>query len=1474
MDDSKNLYPPNCILKGTNIKITTDEGLSNATIGNIIGNQLAITVTGTGYTLAGWCTIKDDIILVYRNSSYILIYKVRQTNETTFILVTNKEIYSGLCSISDKVQIIGRYETEKIQKIYIADENYMIKSFNVATWNNDTECVLTTTGLTSSINYYPSERFNILNEIQLETPVFLNYISGYYPSGMIQYAYRLYNLNGVETNFSECTPLYPLTFYNGTDLRTFQGTSVSTPSGQGLSITISNIDTSFEYIEVISLFYSSKEATPLIRIINKYNNNGSLTFVDTGLEFQGTLTLDEFTIAKNPILAKTLATKNNKLFIGNIKEDVFDFDYDTRIYRYQGSTSALYTTSNTPINGDTRIYITILPDRWVYQTYNSSTTNWNTISTPALLSTIPETHNCINIFNSSFDGTNRYNSTKENAFGVSVLGGSGVNIDLTFGTKVYELEQNIPTEAENRKITTSITQTNEKYIKGIERGFNRGDVYRFGMVGYDKYGRSSYVKWIADIKMPDNHDLPYITEDPIYKTTYGNLLYPIFTFSNVPTEVIDIQIVYVKRDNNDRLVTSTALGIGVDDDNGTPGNYSCMSSLFYPPVNILHLATVRGDALQFTTHKIYELETPDALFNNSTLLFNKINPIGLLEHDFTLRQPIGTPDVGDYDSIVKFRTFTPLVSETYSLPIHEYKKMGINEITSLSDGTTTYPFANVGDDDQSYDVTSSKGTCYIATTPNYFNNTVINSTTKSVLCQLIKTTIQYGGNEYINRQNNIYIPASIRYNKNTSLVLECLQGDTYICYFDYLRCPKIERAGVVQQAMGQEVCYIPLETPYNLYLRNDHSCFKSLSVMLPSPSTDTFVALKYTDYWFTDELVYYKLNNVYNKLNDIQRFIPKPLRFEENKYNHTLVKYSNVKINGEEKDSFCKFGALNFNTLNGQCNELNYLIEFNNEVYCFQDNGVSLAAIDRQESTTGSSGSSLVLGTGSALQRFDYYSTEIGCKDTSTPIVSTNGIYWLDINRKSFYRLTKDIECLSVTKKLNSWFKNTTDDNSTQIGLYNPIDKLVYITVNNIYPNTIASITSLGSNIYRFSFTTSGLFTHMNTYKRTLFRIDDVYKIQSHYYKIKAIDPYYIEVENIDGYTPTGTIDLTEYIFYNNNYTIIYYELLDYFESFYNINKVKYLKNNRAFLSINTTTTELSLYLHNFGDYNKFYTTLYPTKLELVTSGTGQDAYEFTNLNWYSEITNDGVDDPTRTLDSILVENDYQQTRVIPLIPKLNETDILDTEATDYEFYRHIITDIYYVNDVVWNGLSTNIFYICILNTIAGIALTNTTYWIPYKLTNLRLNIRGWDIQVPRAKDFDENLAEILWDGISKYKLNTYYYEGDVVLYKNNRYTCRKSIKPYTGLTYINIGDLVYYTSSKLVYRSITGILNDPPTHVADWVSVQCVPDTGHTNTVWKYDPIFNRMRDTHLISKFTFTNTAKERLTLHNMYTDYANTM
>jgi len=44
-------------------------------------------------------------------------------------------------------------------------------------------------------------------------------------------------------------------------------------------------------------------------------------------------------------------------------------------------------------------------------------------------------------------------------------------------------------------------------------GYSRDEIYRFGIVFYDKYGRVSPVKWVGDIRFPNDTQAPIASND-------------------------------------------------------------------------------------------------------------------------------------------------------------------------------------------------------------------------------------------------------------------------------------------------------------------------------------------------------------------------------------------------------------------------------------------------------------------------------------------------------------------------------------------------------------------------------------------------------------------------------------------------------------------------------------------------------------------------------------------------------------------------------------------------------------------------------------------------------------------------------------------------------------------------------------------------------------------------------------------------
>ena len=51
---------------------------------------------------------------------------------------------------------------------------------------------------------------------------------------------------------------------------------------------------------------------------------------------------------------------------------------------------------------------------------------------------------------------------------------------------------------------------NDLLISSQLRSLRRGEVYRYGIILYDKNGRQSDVNWIADIKTPTANEFPIV----------------------------------------------------------------------------------------------------------------------------------------------------------------------------------------------------------------------------------------------------------------------------------------------------------------------------------------------------------------------------------------------------------------------------------------------------------------------------------------------------------------------------------------------------------------------------------------------------------------------------------------------------------------------------------------------------------------------------------------------------------------------------------------------------------------------------------------------------------------------------------------------------------------------------------------------------------------------------------------------------
>lgn len=1076
-DINKINFPSDNYYHLQNGRVLSDTGNDGFSISNIEGNKLEIDNLYPDFIIIGYCNIRDDVVLFYANKNHtgagkIVLLKYYDNALNPIKLYEHDDLGFKEAFPIKEDMVVGRYESPSVIKVYWTDGYNTLRYLNIAQDEN--------TNGTSYDNYNivrntPIEKLNVLSNVNFTTPKFSSYTSGSLNSGMIQYAYRLYSVRGFESTFSPASELIPLTKYtdsSGTENLRGQATggqALDTNSGRGVNIKIELSDDILELydkIEVVSLWYSDRFGLPTISIIDQKEISKTIYTVDEGGASEyGTIELETFQALANDFTCKTITSKDNRLFAGNVTDGEFEVSYDARAYRY---THQDYTTSSTLYGNSGKISLFGFENSWIERVLTSGDPFTGTYGTTGVTygtGEIPIDFDCVNIYN-LLD----YESgapLKYKSDGVT-LGGTGVNISYSFEEDIcYQIDEtaSLSEISLNADITSQGGGSvggvnivgNKEWIHGSKKGYQRDEIYRFGIVFFDKKGRQSYVKWIGDIRMPSNNDIA---------TTYYNSqgvfarpLYPKFEVNNVPSDsdgnTLDYRIVSVKRAPEDKTIISQGLG-GFSIKEYSDSEFSANPILVSNLADLLDGHYKQPDDnrkdVPVINKKLLEYISPDVNFDKAFVgvANNRLEVIGAVSRVTIVANNGDVWDSADsngfnggsgYKIVVKYAATDSVYGDKTSSNIVELKVVKSSHFDFSRLNVGPYKYEHFVERYDAEHHSSRRGTsAAIAIDSEYTLDVSGDTEDKYLIFNIKSNVIGYNGNTYADRATNTYIPASGLNSGN------CTNGDVFICMYDYLRSSYAEEVDANNRIMQN--IFFPLETTYNLFYRYDDS-FHRINQNIPH-AFDNFNETGFNDpetgiYW--GDLYLY--DEVYSKIDESKLYFPKPTDFSDNKQFDCMVKYSNLKLNNEERDSWLQFKPNNFNELDSGYGELKTLVNFNNVVYCFQHKAVSIASINKQELISNDVGTSLVLGNGSILDRFDYLTTEIGIQNNNKVIKSLQALYWLDNNKRKIYTISGGIKSLDDLKGLNSWFEKAITRDSTLIGIYDSKYSEVLLTLGN-----------------------------------------------------------------------------------------------------------------------------------------------------------------------------------------------------------------------------------------------------------------------------------------------------------------------------------------------------------------------------------------------------------------------------------------
>jgi hypothetical protein len=209
----------------------------------------------------------------------------------------------------------------------------------------------------------------------------------------------------------------------------------------------------------------------------------------------------------------------------------------------------------------------------------------------------------------------------------------------------------------------------------------------------------------------------------------------------------------------------------------------------------------------------------------------------------------------------------------------------------------------------------------------------------------------------------------------------------------------------------------------------------------------------------------YTYNPVYSLNTGAKSFIPKPINFlEENSYD-SRIWVSEKKINGELTDAWLKFLPNNNLDLDNQFGSLHKLYNHNNKLIYFQNKGFGVIPVEDREVIFTNTETSVSIGTGEVLKRYDYISTNAGTSMPNSIVGTESNLYFVDNNLKKIvqWNSNEGVEYISDTKGLHSYMANATLTSVNS--LYNSLTKEIHFS----FPTESLTFNEYTDNFRSFS---------------------------------------------------------------------------------------------------------------------------------------------------------------------------------------------------------------------------------------------------------------------------------------------------------------------------------------------------------------------------------------------------------------------
>jgi hypothetical protein len=1237
-DMDYSILPENTYVDAQNFKLVADEDSNGFTLENSEGNSSWYDISseiGAGYQIAGHCYIAPYLVLfvtenitdnspdgsVTGNVSKIVKIRVdRDLQQQSEVIYTDGGSKGWLnLSVTHPIQTEGVYESDDIIKVYWVDGYNEDRYVNIMDSGVSTQTV---DKFSMSPNFPDTSAVPLGKEDLRLT--FEEYIAGTITASTVQYTYQFYNVNGSATKYAPVSPAIPIGVGNPDSniVSNYKGAVQDENTDHGCKLSLRIPATKiFNRIRLIALDYQTLNGIPRVRVFSELELDTTDTsttyyFRDTGDLINEIVYEDFLTMGDVTYTSKDLETKDNILFKSNVREDAFDVSFDARAYRHNAAGVAKV------FEADFVSYIEI--DDGAGGPYYD-------------FDQVPDTHDCINLYNSSdYEGNASY-QYKFQANG-STWGAEGENVKLEFVTKDLVIDNLGVNGSLNITFDANVDDNpGSPYNVAYSSSYQRHEVYRYGIVFFNQKLQASPVKWVCDLKMPNHSDnsSAYEFSSLSAADTSAHILGVKVTLKNIPTEddYFAWQLVRVKRTSSDRSVLANGI-IQNPYDNTTEVYPRATSltredSLSGSTVNDPNTLILISPEINFNQN--LEHRADDFIQYNGPFLYTFAVNTATIQPPWIAHKLNNFAGNGDYTTSSHTCTFSDFRIVPRSADPND----------KISIGSTVYQNYSYGD-------TTVGGNGYFATTGVGFSSSPINpDPTSNITVAYVSYRrnvfeSQYGGVDYYSRQRNEYVGCSkVQYSATN---INSYEGDTNIGFFgQHFQMINFDATASTSDYIS---LLFPVETSIVLNLRHDKYIVENINQVMQQETAGTYDEnIHGFDYYYVQETDAYQYNSVYSLFGGGQIYLDTLLDQSDQTYFPTRVRNSDVKINGEVEDSFTIFRSNNYIDVEGKYGAVNNLLNFKNQLYFWQDKGFGALSVNTRSLIEDNNPGVLALGTGGILDRYDYISNSSGNQNPYSVVPSKQFIYWVDTNKNEIVKFTGQDRSLSKVKGLQTWI--------------NGKGKLGWVVGGYDY--------KYNDILYTMSF--SRVATHADTFGGgNLYTLDSngTLALDGTQYNIVLNGEY--SSDEIDGknnvtsynganskwlivgtrQTPSSSIGDKFYFNFKNDvdntYTLAFNEQVDKFVSFQSFEPYRYITLDETYL---TTGDNYHLYQHNSSSASR--STYYGVTYDSTVSTVFNKDYPFTKvfdvIKWVSDSRDsNNINIFKDTFDEVTIYNDYQNT--------------------------------------------------------------------------------------------------------------------------------------------------------------------------------------------------------------------------------------